>query len=438
VLLVLAVLLLLAGAAALWLGLHVSALDKARRAIARGDFARARLWAEEAARGAGDDLTLAQALDELGAVHRFEGANRQAEDCYRRALHLRQQHLPPDHHDIAVGLGNLALSLVASGRATEAEPLYRRAVTILRQAGGDQHADVALCLGELGQACLYTGKFDESAELLDQSLQLTERIFGRNHARTAQALLLQAGGAAIRGEARLADRVYRACRLVSARVHGPNHPATLIAVQQHANLLIGWARLTGDAAALTEAEELAQQFVERARANLGLEHQMTASGLGSLARVRTLQHRPAEAVRLARDALRILEAALGPSAARTGYKRLILSRALDEADELAEAEEHATRARAVYEQVFGLEHFEMGHVYEQLGRLAARQRRFAEAEEHLRRSLSLRQPLGPTHPLRALTLRELLPVLQQTGRSSEADAVADEVATLIAEARQAS
>src|SRR5437773_382447 len=131
---------------------------------------------------------------------------------------------------------------------------------------------------------MFIGKFDESAMLLDESLLLTERAFGHNHPRTAEALLHKAGGATVRGRFHCADRAYRECRAVSERVRGPNHPATLVACQQHANLLIGWTRLTGDAAALTEAEALAKQFVKRARAGLGPEHQLTAAGLRTLAR----------------------------------------------------------------------------------------------------------------------------------------------------------
>src|SRR5262249_3448000 len=99
------VLLLVGGAVALWNGFScAAAVALAQAAIARGDYARARVWAERAVRRARNDLALAAALDQLGAVHRFMGGNHDAEACYREALDLRQRNLPPDHRDIGASL----------------------------------------------------------------------------------------------------------------------------------------------------------------------------------------------------------------------------------------------------------------------------------------------------------------------------------------------
>jgi tetratricopeptide (TPR) repeat protein len=420
--------------AVFWLGSRPSALDAAHSAIDAGDYDEARVWAERAVQRARKDLDLAAALDALGAVHRFAGENTKAEECYRRALDLRGQNLEPGDGDLGISLCNVALSLVCSGRHAEAEPLYRQAVTTLRRAGG-RHADVALALVGLGHACLFTGKLDESAELLERSLRITQRVFGRDHPRTAEALMHKAATAADSGRFHQSDLAYRECRAVREQVDGPDHPATLIAEQQHANLLLHWTRLTGDAATLAEAEGLAERVVERTRVGLGAEHQLAASGLRTLAAVRTLQHRPAEAVELAREALRVIEAALGPDHMRCGVKRMTLAQALDEAGDLAEAEEHAARALAVCVKVFGPDHVEIGDPHEVLGRLAARQGRFADAEEHLRRSLSLREPLGRTHPVRAFTLRELALLLRQTDRIAEAERAEQEVDSILTAAR---
>jgi tetratricopeptide (TPR) repeat protein len=137
-------------------------------------------------------------------------------------------------------------------------------------------------------------------------------------------------------------------------------------------------------------------------------------------------------------ALRIIETVEGPEDVRAGLTRLALARALDLADELAEAEEHAERALAIYGRVLGPDHWETGEPYEVLGRLAGQRGRLSEAEEHLRRSLSVREPLGPTHPFRAFTLQELTLVLRQTGRVPEAERAEREVAAILAEVRRES
>jgi tetratricopeptide (TPR) repeat protein len=430
----LCLLLAVAVAAALrWARSGRTAVARAYAAINAGDFAQARVWAERAVRRARGDLALAAALDVMGAVHRFAGAYGEAEGCYRRALALRERALPPDAPAVGASLHNLALSVLASGRAAEAEPLYRRAAAVARSARGDDA--LALALGGLGQACIFLGRLDESADLLDEALHLTERTFGRDHARTAETLMLGAGCATVRGLFHQADLAYRECRAVREGVLGPDHPLTRITEQQHANLLTAWARLTGDAAALAEAETLAERCVERAQADFGPDHHLTADGQGTLACVRTRQGRPAEAVELARQALRAAEATVGPEAMLTALTRLRLARALDEAGAAAEAEVHAGAALPTYERLFGPDHQEIGAVYEVLGRLAARRGRLAEAEGHLRRALSVREPLGPAHPLRAFTLRELAPLLRQGGRADEAARAAHEADAIVAAAR---
>jgi hypothetical protein len=84
-------------------------------------------------------------------------------------------------------------------------------------------------------------------------------------------------------------------------------------------------------------------------------------------------------------------------------------------------------------QPWGPDHHSGGNVYEVLclARTVSGSR-----GAHLRRCVPVRGPLGPTHPLRALALRELTRVLHQTGRGAEAAAAETEVATIIAEAKR--
>jgi tetratricopeptide (TPR) repeat protein len=433
---VLAMLSLLFAAAALWVARRKTPLQRAVDAIGAGDFAQARVWAEDAVRQAPIGLPLARALDAMGTVHLSAGESHEAAACYRQALELREHHLPAGDTEITASLFLLAHSLDAAGRAAEAEAAYRRALSLLRRSLGSRHAHSAASLVPHVRVCLLTGAFDQAADLAEELRRLTESALGPDHLDTAEVLLLEAEGAAQRGRFHQADLAYRECLAIRERVLGPDHPATLVAGQQRANLLLGWVRLTGDAAALQVAGGLAERFVWRAQTAFRSQRNWTVEGLRTLAWVRTLQHRPVEAVALAREAVALAEETLRPGHLICGWVWLRLARSLDEAGEPDEAVGHAQKALALYTRRSGPDHFTTGEVYEVLGRLAARQGRWEEAEGHLRKCLSVREPLGRTHPERAFALRELALLMRQADRDFEAGQAEQEAAAIAAAARR--
>jgi len=402
----------------IWRG--VSPLQECQAARARGDMPAAQRWAELAIQSARNELEEAAAREELGGVYRFNGAAREAIQCYRRVLELRQKNLPADSPDIGTSFGNLGQALLAASEVQEGEASLRRGWEIIQASPESEEQVLAHVMTALGQACAYVGKFEESAQLLNKAVSLTQKIFGDDHARTAEALQMQAIAAAIAGQFRQADLSYLKSETCFARVNGHRHVTTLVTRQVHTQLLVAWARLTGDADLLATANEMAETMVSGLTAEIGSKHYITAMGLATWSRVRCLMQDVDEAQKLGEEALQIVESELGPHHAGVGYCHIALARALAAAGSLTDAIRHALTAHSIAERCFGTDHFETGDSLELLGQLASRQNNLREAEKYLRRSLAVRDALGPNHPLRAFTLRELTPVLQALGHEDEA------------------
>ena len=413
-----------------------SPLDRIRAAVDRGEHGEARRLAEFALDASPNDLMTALILEELSGIHRFVGDHAESEDCCRRALVIRCESLPADHRDIGVSSFNLGLSLLAGSKIDEAELHFRRAVQSHRLSPDSSDADLALALKGHSQACAFLARFDEAEVLLAEAITIADRSLGDGHPFTAEIRLFSAQFLTLCGRYHPADRDYlRAARLFEA-IRGRDDPMTLVTLQQYANLKLGRHRLTGDAAALVDAEALIDEYRDACEAKFGLDHVMTAEAYRTLARLRALQGLFAESVEAARFALRIGEARVGPEHIATLDKSLVLARSLDGVRAFDEAERRVREALQVMENTFGRNHLELGDPYELFGRLAHRQGRHDEAEQHMRRSLALREPLGCRHPLRAFTLRELVPVLHATGRRIEAGEAELEIAAIVAHAER--
>ncbi|MDZ7409300.1 MAG: tetratricopeptide repeat protein [candidate division KSB1 bacterium] len=85
------------------------------------------------------ELELASLLDFLARCYHDNGHYAAAEPLYRRALGIYEQHLGPEHPEVARSLNNLGMLLQDQGHYAAAEPLFRRSLKILEQHLGPEH-----------------------------------------------------------------------------------------------------------------------------------------------------------------------------------------------------------------------------------------------------------------------------------------------------------
>ena len=123
----------------------------------------------------------------------------EAEPLLRDCLRIREASGQPKSPRLAAVLNDLALLLVATNRIPEAEPMLRRALAIDEHSDGPDHAEVGDVLNDLGELLRATNRPAEAEPLYRRALQIAEKSYGPNHRTVAivlnnLALLLEATG----------------------------------------------------------------------------------------------------------------------------------------------------------------------------------------------------------------------------------------------------
>ncbi|MGL6073913.1 MAG: tetratricopeptide repeat protein [Fimbriiglobus sp.] len=409
-----------------------SPVEEIRSAIQAEDYVEARRLADIALEATGNDLIIADILDELGMIHRIKSEYAEAEHCYRRSLKRRSHALPEDAQGIGASHYNLALSLILRGKFKEAERHYRLAYNIHESCPESSDADRALACNGLSQVCLYLAQFEDTERLSRRAIALAEQAYGVEHATTAEIRLFCGGMQTwILGHYNRAERQFRQAIEQLERLTDRHSLLVLNGKKQFADSRCAWFKVMNDEAALVEAEKLVVEFIAICSAKMGEEEAMTAEGYYTLGSVRLLQGRPEEALQLASRALRIGENAVGSDHLSISPKRYILGIALLELNRLDEAEENLLAAVKLIEQNLWEDHFDAGHAHMFLGRVSMRRGNSADAERQYRKSLKVLTPLGSKHPNRVMPLRALAELLHAEGREVEAENVERELASII-------
>ncbi len=142
-----------------------------------GGDANVREWAEAAVRikestAAIDSLSLAVSWFNRAIILKNHEDLRAAETDYRRALQLRQRHLPPDHKDLAASHLGLGTIYFETGRYEQARSHYETSLQIREAITGPRSVAVANQLQRLGQLDLAQDMVAAAIEKLEQSVEM--------------------------------------------------------------------------------------------------------------------------------------------------------------------------------------------------------------------------------------------------------------------------
>ena len=205
---------------------------------------------------------LAEVLDQIGDVRRLQGNLAGAESVLEEALALRARTLGTRNYDYGESLNNLGLVLHARGRYAEAERLQREAVRTWEAVGAREPGDdlIALGLTNLARSVLAQGRAEEARGLLERGLRLRRASLVPGNPRVGTSLVLLGEARLALGdvEGALADTT-EALR-VREQALGPSHPQTSQARVQLAGILVR----TG---AWTQAREVADRALSLATAD---------------------------------------------------------------------------------------------------------------------------------------------------------------------------
>lgn len=169
------------------LGRAAEALPFEQRAVDIAEAALSRDHPTDAIR-AQRGLSVALGLGNLAVTLRALGRWAETLPLEQRALAIAEDVLGPDHPDVAIGLGNLAATHRGLGRAAEALPLEQRALSIAEAALGPNHHDVATRLGNLAATLRALGRTGEALPLFERALTITESALGPDHPDVATRL----------------------------------------------------------------------------------------------------------------------------------------------------------------------------------------------------------------------------------------------------------
>jgi serine/threonine-protein kinase len=255
--------------------------------------------------GTDEDLGVAEALAELGAVHHHRGDHEDARDalrksldvrrrllgetapevasswnnlgaayhslsvldsavvCYRRAAELWER-LPAEGSGLAGSLGDLGTALGHAGDPVAADSLLRRAIALHRKgppgdaldekraALGDDHPSVARSLNNLGLLVQNRGDLDEAERLLRESLEIRRRVWTADHPEVARGLHNLAVLLVLKDDAAGAEPLYREALAMRRSLLGEDAGETLDTAAELAALLESAGR-TADADELRAA-----------------------------------------------------------------------------------------------------------------------------------------------------------------------------------------
>jgi tetratricopeptide (TPR) repeat protein len=194
--------------------------EAGRRRFAEGDAA----GAEQAFRGAiaeaeqpgGDPLQMASSLSSLGQLKYQQKDYAQAEDCFRRALELREQALGGDHPTVISSINNLAALYVARGALDDAEPLLQRAMAVTIKRVEASQADLAVNLNNLVRLYVKRGDYSRAEPMLTQLLAM-KRPLGPEHPEVAAVLVTLAKLRQSMAQPDAAERIWRRVLAVRER-----------------------------------------------------------------------------------------------------------------------------------------------------------------------------------------------------------------------------
>lgn len=222
---------------------------------------------------AGDPL-IAEALNELGVIHKFQGRYDDAEPLYRRALALAESaDMLDDAATLYHNLGGLAH---ARGDHATGEPLARRSVELREATLGREHPTTAADRAAWGALLEGLDRLTEAEQAYREALAVFEATLGPGSLEAASALTALGGVLHQRAHLDDAERAYRRALEIRQSLLSATHFDLAMTLNNLGMLLV-------ERGALDEARGLLARAHDAFRAGLGAAHPHTQAVARNLA-----------------------------------------------------------------------------------------------------------------------------------------------------------
>ena len=208
------------------LGMYDKAQQLLERALTSG---RAAFGPEHA--------SVAQTLNDLGALAAEKGDYKAAAASLESALSIRRNIYGPEHTSVADTLAELGRIYQDQGLNGRAEPLHREALAIRRKVLGDEHGETAVSLSDLASVLRLNGDLDGAEALLRRSLEVNRKTRGEAHAMTATTLHDAALITAAKGDRGAAEAAFRTVMDTHRKALGERHPLVAVTLNSLSRIL---------------------------------------------------------------------------------------------------------------------------------------------------------------------------------------------------------
>ena len=388
---------------------------------ARGSSITAREVLDKASREidsglAKDPAMQAQMMHTMGEVYYNLGLYKEAESLLRRATDIRSKVLGPESREALASMSSLAEVLTDESQLPEAEKLSRQSYELGRKSLGPGDTDTLLNGLSLSVVLLDQSRFADCEAVLRQLSASVGQVKDPDM-RSSIAARIQTNFAityAYQGKFADAEKSFRNVYDLDLKRYGPDHPTTLNALTNVANVLLQQEKLA-------EAEAMYKQVLDNERRVLGPDHPTTLLVMGNLGLVYLNQKRYPEAEALYRQLLDSKTRILGADNRQTLVVKSAYADALLHVNQLSEAEKVAREALDGSRRVLGPDHSDTLVTEDLLGRILVKLHRYPEAESVFLDTLARRtKALGPKHPDVADTDYNLAGVYALEGRRDAA------------------
>jgi serine/threonine-protein kinase len=274
---------------------RIGMYDKAQQLLERA------LVSGRAAFGA-EHASVAQTLNDLGALAAEKGDDKNAAASFESALAIRRRIDGPESTSVADSLAELGRMYQDQGQNARAEPLHREALAIRSKLLGPESGEAAVSLSDLASVLRLNGDLDGAESLLRQSLEINSRTRGNTHAMTATTMHDFGLTLGAKGDRAAAETLFRQAIDIHRKALGEQHPLVAVSLNSLSRVLRNEGRYDEAAASLESALKIAHHA-------LGNDHQLIAIYSLNLASLYLAQGRAEAAEPLIRDGLRIRQLA---------------------------------------------------------------------------------------------------------------------------------
>ncbi len=310
--------------------------------------------------------------NDLGAIEGKLGDISSSMGSHLKALEIRQQALGEDHPDTVLSQQNITSNYLNAGNYTKALEIASRTLDQCKRTLGENHPSTVRSLEQVGNAYCNLGDYNRSLDYHVQGLKIRERMLDRHHPETARSLdHVGIDYGYLKNHARSLDFHLQSLEIRKLRL-GEHHPDTALSFDH----LGSSYRDLGDYRKALELHLKASAII---RETLGEQHFQTAEIISNLASAYGRLGEAAKNLELQLQALEIRQHALG--------------------------NDHPHTCQSL--RLVGVAHYLLGNSEEAL--------RFLRESFDIRRKV-----LNEQHPETAKVLNELISILINQGKRSEA------------------